>query len=554
MFEKEIIKLLKKETKLKEIKLEVPPDPNLGDFAFPCFQLSKKYKKNPVEIAQNLSKKIKSKFIERTENKGPYLNFFISKKPLIKQTLNEIYKKKEKYGSKQLGKGKKALIEHTSINPNASPHVGRARNAIIGDSLTRIIKFQGYKTESHYFVNDIGKQIAMLVYATKNKKNFNFNDLLKIYIKINKKIKDKPELEQEIFNILHKLEKGDKKTKAAFKKVTDTCIKGQSEIFSELNIKHDFYDYESKYLWSKKLKDIIKKLSKKTFKDENNRIVLDQKEFKLSMKVPVLVLTRNDGTSLYPLRDIAYHLDKAGRGKDFNVLVLGEDHKLYYQQLKAALSLLNIEAPKVVHYSFILLKEGKMATRSGNVVLLEDFMKQAVEKAKKEIKQRKKLSKKELEKLSKIIGYGALKYSIIKVSPDKNVTFDWDAALSFEGESAPYIQYAHARICSILKKHRKPVTNKIKFDNINTEEEISLIKKLSEFPEIVENSFKELKPYLIANYVYGLANKFNEFYHSCNILKEKEEIKKARLLLIFCVKQTIGNALDLLGIEAPEEM
>jgi len=555
MFEQEIINILKKETKLKEIKLEIPPNQELGDYAFPCFELAKIHKRNPVEIAQDLIKKIKlNKNIQKIEAKGPYLNFFIKKQKLTEQTLKEILKQKDKYGSKQIGKGKKALIEHTSINPNASPHVGRARNAIIGDSLTKILKFQGYKTEVHYFVNDIGKQIAMLVYATKNKKKFDFHNLLHIYIEINKKLKDNDKIEQEIFELLHKLEKGDSKTKKAFQKITNICIKGQSKIFSELNIKYDFYDHESKYLWDKKLKDILKKLENKTFKDENNRIVLDQQEFNLPMKVPVLVLTRNDGTSLYPLRDIAYHIDKASKGKDLNVLVLGEDHKLYYQQLKAALSLLKIEAPKVIHYSFILLKEGKMSTREGKVVLLEDFMKQAIEKAKQEIKKRQKVSKKELEKLSKIIGYGALKYSIIKVSPDKNVTFDWDSALNFDGESAPYIQYAHARIASILKKYKKPIKNKVKFDLLNTNEEINLIKKLSEFPNIVETSLKELKPYLIANYAYDLSSKFNEFYHNCNILKEKEDLKEARLLLIYCVKQVIKNSLALLNIETPNQM
>ena len=204
-FKQEIINILKKATNQKEIEVEVPPDPSMGDYAFPCFGLAKVYKKNPVDIAKELKEKIKEEgVIERIEIKGPYLNFFVNKNKIIENTLKKIAKEKGKYGSSNAGKGKKALVEHTSINPNASPHVGRARNALIGDSITRLLKFQGYKVETHYFVNDVGKQIAMLVLGCKGK-DVKFNDLLKIYIGINKQLEEKPELEKDVFELLHKL-------------------------------------------------------------------------------------------------------------------------------------------------------------------------------------------------------------------------------------------------------------------------------------------------------------------------------------------------------------
>ena len=551
-FREEIIKLIKKEAKDADIVLEVPPQADMGDYAFPCFSLAKIYRKSPNEIAADLSKKIKkNKYIDEIKVIGPYLNFFINKKALTEETLKKILKEKDKYGSSGIGKNKKIVLEHTSINPNASPHVGRARNALIGDALARILKFQKYNVEVHYFVNDIGKQISMLVLAAKNKKNLKFDDLLKTYIDIAKKVEENPELEKEVLSILYTLENGDKKIISEFKRIVDISVKGQVKIFSELNIKYDVFDYESTYLWSKETDKTLKLLEKtgRFFFDKDNRFVLDEKGFELGMKVPVLVLTRGDGTSLYPLRDIAYALDVAQKGE--TIVVLGEDQKLYSEQINAALLLLEKKPRKSVYYSFVLLEEGKMSTRTGNVVLLEDFMSEALKKASEELKARyKKID----SKAAKIIGYGALKYAILKVSPEKNVIFNWHQALSFEGETAPYMQYAYARISSIIKKYKKPLPKKADFLLLGKKEETELFKKLSAFPQIVEKATVELKPNIIANYAYELAKQFNEFYNIHNILKEKEKIKKARLLLIKCVQQTLKNSLNLLGIDILDRM
>jgi len=550
-FKEEIIKSIKKEVKA-DVELEIPPKPELGDYAFPCFSLSKIYKKNPNEIASDLSKKIKkSKYISEIKTIGPYLNFFINKNALTEETLNKILKEKNYYGSSNIGKNKKIILEHTSINPNASPHVGRARNALIGDTLANILKFQKYKVEVHYYVNDIGKQISMLVLAAKNKKNIKFDDLLKIYIDIAKKVEKNPKLEKEVLMLLNKLENGDKKIKNEFKKIVNISVKGQIGIFSELGIKYDVFDYESSYLWSKQTHEALKLLEKsgRFFFDKDNRFILDEKGFELGMKVPLLVLTRGDGTSLYPLRDIAYALDMGK--KDKNIVILGEDQKLYNEQINAALKILGKKTRKAIYYSFVLLDEGKMSTRKGNIVLLEDFMSETLKKAGSELKRRyKKID----IKAAKVIGYGALKYGILKVSPEKNVIFNFNQALNFEGETAPYIQYAYARISSIIKKNKNKVPKKADYSILNSNEEIELIKKLASFPEIVEKTSKELRPNTIATYSYELAKQFNEFYHTHNILKEKEEIKNARLILVDCVRQTLKNSLNLLGIDVLERM
>jgi arginyl-tRNA synthetase len=474
--------------------------------------------------------------------------------------LTKIQKEKKKYGSSNSGKNKKALIEHTSINPNASPHIGRARNAIIGDSISRLLKFEGYKTKVHYFVNDVGKQISMLSLAAKEKR-ISFEDLLELYVNFNKRLEKDPELENKVFENLKKLEDGDKKTKKQFNKIVDICIKGQSKLFEELNIKYDSFDYESQYLWNNKTKEILNKLKKtnKLFIDDNGRNVLDLKGFNLAMKVPVYVLTRGDGTSLYSLRDIAYTIDKLKKTKENNFIVLGEDHKLYFNQLKTTLKLLNLPNPKPIIYSFILLKEedksGKMSTRKGTVVLLSDLMKEAKEKAKKAIleKERKDYSKKQLDQLSKDIAYGAIKFSILKVSNDKNVIFDWDSALSFEGESAPYIQYTYARANSILKKANKSLSSNISFE-FETEEEENLIKRLEEFEKVIKKTVKDKKPNYIANYLIYLSQSFNEFYHKHQVIVKDKNKMEQRLILVNSVMQVLETGLSLLGINAPNEM
>ena len=550
-FKEEITKAIKKEVK-EDVELEVPPKPELGDYAFPCFSLAKVYKKNPNEIASDLAAKIKkSKYISEIKVIGPYLNFFVNKESLGEKTLIKILKEKDKYGSSNIGKNKKIIFEHTSINPNASPHVGRARNALIGDALVRILRFQKYNVEVHYFVNDIGKQISMLVLAARKNKNLKFDGLLDVYIKIANKVKDNKQLEKEVLDLLYKLENGDKKVKNDFKKIVGISVKGQVKILSELGIKYDKFDYESSYLWSRKTHEALKLLEKsgRFFFDKDKRFVLDEKGFELGMKVPVLVLTRGDGTSLYPLRDIAYALD-IGK-KDKNIVVLGEDQKLYNEQINAALKILEKPTRKAVYYSFVLLDEGKMSTRKGNIVLMEDFMMQALKKANDELKKR---YKKTDVKAAKVIGYGALKYGILKVSPEKNVIFNWQQALNFEGETAPYIQYAYARISSIIKKNKKALPKKADFSLLNSKEETELIKKLSAFPQIVEKTANELRPNTITNYAYGLAKQFNEFYHTHNILKEEVKIKNARLLLASCVQQTLKNSLNLLGIGVLERM
>lgn len=554
-YQQNIRNLLEQNFNLTNVTLTTPPDARLGDIALPCFSFAKQLKKSPAEIAGEIKSRLQSAdFIDKIEVNGGYLNFFINRAMFMEDVLKEIKEKKDYFGSSFSGIGKKALIEHTSINPNASPHVGRARNALIGDVLVRLLKFQGYETDTNYFVNDIGKQIAMLLLGTGDKKDVAFKDLLDIYIDINRKAEEKPELENEVFALLYKLENGDPDIKDKFRNIVEICIKGQARIFEELGIKYDTFKYESDYIWSHRTDEILEqlKVTGKLEEDAEGRLVLNQKEYNLPMKAPYLVLTRKDKTSLYPLRDIAYTIDKIKSDSEKNIVVLGEDQKLYFQQIKAALDVLGYKAPQPVHYAFVLLADGKMATRKGNVVLLEDFMKEALLKAAKNMKERYGSFS---EETAKAIAYGAVKYAFLKIANDKNVTFDWDSALSFEGDSGPYLQYSYARINSILKKYGKPLPEHADFSLLKESIEFEIVKQLSNLQVTADRALNEASPNIIANYVYDLAKKFSLFYHECPVLNaDNEELKKARLVLIDSIRQVIKICLGLLGIDTVEYM
>ena len=388
----------------------------------------------------------------------------------------------------------------------------------------------------------------MLVLAEADK--LPFEKMLKKYVEISKKVEKSEELEKKVFSFLKKFEQGDKSTIRKFRKITQTCVKGQEKILSQLGIKYDVFDYESDYL--AKSNEILKELekTKKLMKDKDGRFYLNQKgtQVENKMKSPVLVLTRSDNTGLYPLRDIAYTINKLKISSN-NIIVLGEDQKLYFEQISEALKLLNINPPKVVHYSFILLSEKskksrKMSTRKGDVVLLEDFIKKALIKAEKKAKRKDYADK---------IAVSAIKYSILRNNPNKTILFNLDDALNFEGDTGPYMLYSYARASSIIKKAKKKHEAEDQEEKIGElEKKSELIKKLSQFPEIILKAYDDLNPSHIANYSYDLAKIFNEFYHLSKVIGSKDEEFKLQLVQAF--RQVMKNSLFLLGIDVIEEM
>ena len=552
---KEISKIINKDENLIERMIERPKDLKNGDYCLPCFSFAKELKKSPQEIAQNIKENLKIDEIENIDVVSGFLNIFVNKKILIGAIFEEINKQNLSFGSSEIGKNKKALIEHTSINPNASPHIGRARNALIGDCIVNVLKFNKYDVEVHYFVNDIGKQISMLLVASKDKPELSFNQMLSLYVEINQKIKEDPNIEQEVFENLNKFESGDKETIQEFRKIVEICINGQKEILAELGIHYDYYDYESDLILNGSVEKVLEKLKNtgKLFEAEDGRLVIDEEGYNLPLKSPVLVVTRADKTSLYPLRDITYTINKIEKNADRNIVVLGEDQKVYFKQVATAMDILGYKAPEVVHYSFVLLPDGKMSTRQGTVVLLEDFMKEILEKTKLELKNRNQNID---EEKAKKLAYGVVKYTILKGSSEKNVIFDLEKALSFEGDTSLYIQYNYARINSILKKAGYENLEKIqKYELLKEPIEVQLVQKIEDFPKVVSKVLEKLTPNLIANYVYELTQMFSTYYHDFSILNSgDDELKNMRLQLINNIGLVIKNALSLLGIDTVEEM
>lgn len=534
--------------------LEFPPEQNLGDVAFPCFVLSKKLRKSPIIIAQEIKNKLDenndSIFCEIKAVSG-YLNFFLNRTIVLQKFLKE-YNDGNLFDNKK-HKGEKALIEHTSINPNASPHIGRARNALIGDASSRLLKFLGYKTTVHYFVNDIGKQIALLVYYTEGRNEITFNDLLNLYVSANEELKQNPEIEEKIFNLLHEMECGNKEVFKKFTRIVNICIEGQKKIFNEFGIFYDCYDYESQYILSGRTKEILDDLRKTKFMftDEVGRQVLNLEDYNINSENPYFPLTRKDLTSLYPLRDVCYSIDKsklAGNGR--NIVVLGEDQKLYGRQVNAVLDILGYKGAEIINYSFVLLTDGKMSTRAGKVVLLEDLMKETTEFAKQKMIERNSAVD---EKLAKRLAYGAIKYAILRCGNDRNVVFDKDQALSFEGNTSVYIQYSRARILSILKGESYK-DEKIDFSLLNTDIEWSLVVHMLNFNSVISQLEHTFDFYSLCNYLYDLCKLFSKWYNSCPIKTCELNLKNARLKMAEIISKNIEIGLYILGIESPKKI
>ena len=541
-------------------RLEQPPDSAMGDVAFPCFTLARVMKKSPQAIAEDLRTQLvqsTTPLFCKLETSGGYLNFYLDKTVVLQQFFERV--QDNKLIDFSAYKGQTITIEHTSVNPNASPHIGRARNAMIGDACVRLFKILGCDVNVRYFVNDIGKQIAILVCCTMGKTDIGFNDLLSLYVAANDNLKNDPEMEAKVFELLHRMENGDEAVFSEFSRVVDICIKGQMAIFSEFGIFYDSYDYESQYVQSGKTDEVLAALqnTQRLFEDADGRLVLNLEEFNINPENPYLPLTRGDKTSLYPLRDICYNIDKAKADSHRNIVVLGEDQRLYGRQINAALSLLGIQGAEIINYSYVLLPEGKMSTRAGQVVLLEDLMRDTVAYAKATIAQHRNSANHANDPtdpiLPKQLAYGAIKYSILKCGNEKNVVFDPQKALNFQGDTSVYIQYSYARIQSLLKGESVSIcADDISLLSHPLEWEIA--KKLLCAGQILHAITQDFNFTALCGYLFELCQLFSRWYKECPIKTADENLRNPRLFLASTVAGIIKDGLYILGIDAPEKI
>ncbi|MEX0932928.1 MAG: arginine--tRNA ligase [Candidatus Pacearchaeota archaeon] len=561
--EEEIIKIIKRALKEFDIDLkgdeierimEIPPNHDMGDYAFPCFFLSKQLKDEPHQIALQLREKIGNypqTIFEDIQVQGPYINFFIDRKELARKAVWDILTKKDDYGKTNLGKNKKVIIDFSAPNIAKPFGISHLRSTIVGNSLANICDFFGFNVKRINYLGDWGTQFGKLLLGyekfgneEKLKKN-PMKHLLEIYVKANKKQYD--EKAREWFK---KLEDGDKKAQMLWRVFRELSLEHFKQVYKTLGIKFDVYSGESFSV--KKADKALKELEeKKLVRKSQNALIVDLKSEGLGV---CIIKKSNEGTT-YALRDIAEAIDRKKKYDFFrSIYQVGQEQRLYFKQVFRILELMEYSwAKDCIHsdHGFYLDKhKKKFATRKGKTVLFQEVLDKTVSLAKKEIRKRdKKLSEKKLEQRALKIAIAAIIYGDLKNNKSSNIVFDLNRFISFDGDTGPYILYSYARASSIMKKTKTNAKFEIKELH---DKEVKLIKKLLEFPKIVLNSYNNLNPSLIANYVYQLSQIFNDFYHSCQVVGSKEE--SFRMALVEAFRTVTRNSLKLLGIETIEEM
>ena len=540
----------------RDFKLEFPPNPDLGDLASTiAFALTKKLRTSPPEVAEDLVKKIEvPEIFKSVKNFGPYVNFFIDYDKFSKLLLEKV---DDDYG--KLPKvDEKIVLEHTSANPNGPLHVGHIRNSIFGDSLSRLLKLAGRDVTTQYYVNDMGRQIAIIVCGITEcglkLEDYEGKDDHKIgslYYDANKLVNESEELNSKVDNLIKTYEEGsNEELNKIFEKVVSTCIGGVRETLNRMNIKHDDFKWEGEFVRNGLVNDVVNYIQKEGFTRENEVLYIDLTDFNIEKE---FVLRRSNGTSLYSTRDLAYHKYKASIG-DIVLDILGSDHKLPAKQMKVIFEeIFQQTPPEVIFYEFITLPDGSMSTRAGKFVSVDDLIDEAIKRATSEIKSRNPdLSDEEIAPIAEEIGIGAVRFFIAKLSPEKHMVFSWDEALSFERGCAS-IQYAHARACKLLKKSGKDISSlKVADDWSPADSEIDLIREIAKFPQVVEEAANKKRVHNITQYSQDLASSFNKFYKSTQVIGS--DMEDTRLILVDRAKTTIKNALDILGVSAPEKM
>lgn len=539
--------------------IEVPPNKEMGDFAFPCFKLAKVFRKAPNMIAADLAENIEAKgAISKVMPLGGYVNFFVNKSQLAETVINDVLTKKEKYGHTDLGQEKAVVIDFSSPNIAKPFHIGHIRTTVIGNALYKIYDSQGYNVVRVNHLGDYGTQFGKLIVAFKlwgSKEAVEANpipELLKLYVKFHEEAEQKPEMEDEARAWFTKLENGDEEAKALWQWFRDESLKEFARVYDLLDIEFDSYAGESFY--SDKMGVVIDQLKEKGLLVQSQGTnVVDLEEFNM----PPALITKNDGSTLYMTRDLAaavyrkntYDFDKC-------IYVVGSQQSLHFQQLFKVLELMGYEWSKdLIHVPFgmVALEEGTMSTRKGRVVFLEDVLKQAVEKT-KEIVLSKNPNAKNVEQIAKQVGVGAVVFQELSNSRIKDYTFSWSRTLSFEGETGPYVQYTHARCCAVLRKAEEEVTADINYDLLSEGDGAEVLKVIGSFNKSILAAMRKNEPHIITRFVLDLAQAFNKFYHDNPILVDDVEVRKARLALVAATRQTIENALALLGMHAPERM
>ncbi len=548
------------EMKFDEIikNIEVPKNTEMGEYAFPCFRLASIYKKSPNVIAQEIIGKInENENFEKIAVAGPYINFKINKAILSKLIIEEVMEKKDKFGSSKTGEGKNVVVEYSSVNIAKPFHMGHIRSTMIGYSLYKIYNFLGYNTIGINHLGDYGTQFGKLIVAYKlwgNKEAIEKDpipELLKIYVKFHKEAEEKPELDDEARAWFTKLENKDEEAVELWTWFRSVSLVEFERVYNMLGVHFDYFTGESFY--SDMIPNLLEEMKEKNvIKDDEGIGIVELEDYDM----PNSVITKSDGSSLYITRDLtAAKYRKETFNFDKNIYVVGSQQNLHFKQWKKIIELLGYDwASDCVHVPFgmVGLEEGSLSTRNGRVVFLEDVLKKAVEKT-KEIINEKNPDLENKDKVAEQVGVGSVVFQELSNNRIKDYTFSWEETLSFEGETGPYVQYAHARACSVLRNANVELEH-IDYSLLDDKYSFDLIREISKFNSVVEKAAVKYEPSLVTRYITHLAQLFNRFYHENPILIDDIELKKARLALVMSFKYAVKNGLALIALEAPEKM
>ncbi len=624
------LKGLYPKVELPEERLSRPPSIELGELSSSlCFQLGPRLGLKPQDLAKVMVAEILAaprRLVASAEERNGYINFHADTGSFSKLVL-EAATGDEEYGLLKTEAPERVIVEHTSANPIRPLHIGTARNSVLGDSLARIQRGRGNIVEVHFYVDDMGRQVATATYGWRllgrpepsgkadewfgeiyaivnvlkevrrlkgelerakmegddegvwriNKELDKYasaaNELRErspLFDELDERMRMDPDPESSIMRLNTEYERGEPEAKEDVRRLVEHCVKGFEEVLGELDIRFDRWDYEGDLVWSGAVEEAIEALRRTPYASyEGGALILDCEAAARSLglkerwginpsyEIPRLVLMRADGTTLYTPRDIAYSLQKFGRA-DRVINVIGCDQTLAQLQLRIALAAMGeLElADRQIHYAyeFVRLPEVKMSGRLGRYVTLRELLERAVSIAYEEVSKRSPhLSEDEMRRIARMVGYGAVKYTLISLDPMKVVVFDWGKALNFETNSAPFIQYSHARASNILRRaSSRPEPD---YALLTDPRERELVLLIAQFPEVFQEASEGLRPSEISSYASILADRFNAFYSSLPVIRaEPEGLAGARLMLVDAVRAVLRNALSLLGIDAPERM
>ena len=558
----EISKVLELTKEYLKEYIEIPKDTKMGYYALPCFKLAKEMKKSPVIIANEIKEKIEmpNKYISKIEAVNGFLNIFINNEMLIENVLDEMESKKENYGSSNIGNGKNIIVEYSSPNIAKPFHVGHLRTTVIGRALYNMYKFLGYNTIGINHLGDWGTQFGKLIEGYKrfgNEYDLEENPidkLTEIYVRINELCKEDESVLDDCRNNFKKLEDGDEYCTQVWQKFKDLSLKEFQRIYDILDVHFDSNNGESFY--SDKMQEVVDILRKNNKLVESQGAEIVDLEYK---NMPPLMVTKSNGSTTYATRDLAAILYRA-RTYDFDkcIYVVAYEQNLHFKQVFEVAKFLDLDEKYTnglihVPYGMVRLKTGKMSTREGTLIKLEDILKEAVTRAKAIIEE-KNPNIEGKDDIAKKVGIGAVIFNDLSNNIIKDEVFDWDIMLNFQGETGPYIQYMYVRTKSILEKENY-VMNKDLVDISELEEHgIELIKQIYSFNDIVKQAVDKNEPSIISRYLIDVAKLYSSFYNDNKIIVEDEKIKNTRLCLTYMVGNVLKIGTGLLGMEMPDRM